>query len=93
MSVANSIVFISILVGAFGFHFLENIGWIDSIYNATLILTGMGPINVLKRPESKIFASLFAIYGGVVILVMTGIVLSPIAHRLLHLFNLREDEG
>ncbi len=57
-----------------------------------MILTGMGPVTVLKHDSSKIFASVFAVYGGTIILAITGIVLAPLAHRLLHIFNLSEED-
>jgi hypothetical protein len=57
-----------------------------------MILTGMGPVTVLKHDSSKIFASVFAVYGGIIILAITGMVLAPLAHRLLHIFNLSEED-
>lgn len=90
--IALSLVAVSILFGAVGYHFLENLSWVDAIYNASMILTGMGPVSVLHKDVSKIFASLYAIYGGIILLAVTGIVLAPVAHRILHLFHLREDE-
>jgi hypothetical protein len=90
--VAGGLVFISIFGGAYGYHVLEGFNWIDSFYNASMILTGMGPVSVLKNDSTKIFASLFAVYGGIVLLAITGIILSPLAHRLLHLFHLKENE-
>jgi len=91
--VAIGLVFISIGGGAIGYHFIEGLSWIDSIYNASMILTGMGPVSILHKDISKIFAALYAIYGGIVLLAITGIILAPLAHRLLHLFHLREEEG
>ena len=88
--IATIIVVFSISIGAVGYHQLESLSWVDAFYNASLILTGMGPVNVLHKDTSKIFASLYAVYGGIVILAITGIVLAPLAHRLLHIFHLSE---
>jgi len=88
--IAGIIVAISIYMGAIGYHILESLSWVDSLYNASLILTGMGPVNVLHRDISKIFASFYAVYGGIIILAITGIILAPLAHRLLHIFHLSE---
>jgi len=52
----------------------------------------MGPVSKLENDSSKIFVSLYAIYGGVILLAITGIVLAPIAHRILHVFHLQENE-
>ncbi|HOY95772.1 MAG TPA: hypothetical protein PK509_08550 [Catalimonadaceae bacterium] len=92
LTVALGLVVISIGFGAIGYHGFEGISWVDSIYNASMILTGMGPVTVLKKDITKIFASLYAIYGGIILLAITGIILAPLAHRLLHLFHLREAE-
>lgn len=92
LTVALGLVLISIGFGAIGYHGFEGITWVDSIYNASMILTGMGPVTVLKKDVSKIFASMYAIYGGIILLAITGIVLAPLAHRLLHLFHLKEAE-
>lgn len=92
VAVALGLVVLSIALGAAGYHFLEGLNWIDSVYNATMILTGMGPVNTLHHDISKIFASCYAVFGGIVILAITGIILAPLAHRLLHLFHLKEDE-
>jgi hypothetical protein len=90
--IAGAIIMISITMGAIGYHKLESLTWVNSFYNASMILTGMGPVNVLHNNTSKIFASLFAVYGGIVILAITGIILAPLAHRLLHIFNLSEED-
>jgi len=90
--IAGGVVSLSILIGTLGYHFFENLSRIDSFYNASMILSGMGPVTVLKKSTSKIFASLFAIYGGIVILAITGIILAPLAHRLLHIFHLNESD-
>jgi hypothetical protein len=90
--IAGLIVAVSISIGAIGYHSLEEMKWIDTIYNASMILTGMGPVTVLKHDSSKIFASVFAVYGGIIILAITGMVLAPLAHRLLHIFNLSEED-
>jgi hypothetical protein len=92
LTVALGLVLISIGFGAIGYHWFEGISWVDSIYNASMILTGMGPVTVLKKDVSKIFASMYAIYGGIILLAITGIILAPLAHRLLHLFHLKESE-
>lgn len=92
MWIAFGLVILSIGLGAACYHSMEEMSWIDAIYNASMILTGMGPVSKLENDSTKIFASLYAIYGGVILLAITGIVLAPIAHRILHLFHLKENE-
>jgi len=82
----------SLGIGILGYHFRENLSWIDSLLNASMILGGMGPVNPLKTDAGKIFASFYAIYSGVVLLASVGVLAAPIFHRFLHYFHLA-DEG
>ena len=82
----------SLGVGMLGYHFLENLSWIDSLLNASMILGGMGPVSPLQTTSGKIFASLYALYSGVILLASVGILATPIFHRFLHRFHLAEDE-
>ena len=84
------IVAFSLLLGVLGYHFTENLGWIDSLLNASMILTGMGPVNPMTTAISKIFASFYALFSGVVFLTTIAFVLAPVAHRFLHKFHLDE---
>jgi len=78
---------ISLLVGIAGYHWLCGFQWIDALVNASMILGGMGPMDPIKRPEGKIFASAYALYSGVALLTSVGIILAPGVHRLLHRFH------
>lgn len=78
--------------GALAYRELEGFSWIDAIYNAAMILGGMGPADPLKTDAGKLFASLYALYSGVVFLAVAGLVFAPWAHRLLRRFHL-EREG
>ena len=78
----------SLLIGVLGYHYYFMLTWIDSLYNASMILTGMGPVNSAPNDTAKIFASFYAIYSGVAFLTGVAIIFSPIAHRFLHKFKL-----
>ena len=82
----------SLGVGMLGYHFLENLSWIDSLLNASMILGGMGPVSPLQTTAGKLFASFYAIYSGVILLASVGILATPIFHRFLHHFHLAEDK-
>ncbi|MFN2280847.1 MAG: hypothetical protein ACK2TZ_03220 [Anaerolineales bacterium] len=86
-----SLLLVSLGIGILGYHYLNNLNWIDSLLNASMILGGMGPVDKLTTDASKIFASLFAIFSGVVFLVGAGVVFPPIAHRILHRMHLDEE--
>src|SRR5258708_18465382 len=79
---------VSLLAGMAGYHWLEGLSWIDSFLNAAMILGGMGPVAALQTSAGKLFAGLYALYSGMVLLVMVGVLLAPVVHRLLHRFHL-----
>lgn len=82
----------SLLTGVLGYHFLERLSWIDSLLNASMILGGMGPVNEMKTAAGKVFASIYAIYSGVILLASVGILIAPIFHRFLHRFHLADEK-
>ena len=89
---------ISLFLGMVGYRVYSGIGWIESFYNASMILTGMGPgldIEALpfeKRSGVQIFAGLYALYSGVVFLAASGLILSPLLHRFFHKMHLEMGE-
>jgi len=89
---AVGILFVSLGIGVLGYHFLENLSWIDALLNASMILGGMGPVTPLQTPAGKIFASFYALYSGVVLLASVGVLATPIFHRFMHRFHLMEDK-
>ncbi len=86
--VALSALFISLglIVGILGYHFLADLSWLDSLVEASMILSGMGPVNPLSTASSKIFASLYALFSGLIFVIGMGIVLSPLIYSLLSQF-------
>lgn len=86
------LLFFSLGIGVLGYHFIENLTWVDALLNASMILGGMGPVNPLQTTAGKIFASLYALYSGVVLLAAVGILATPIFHRFMHRFHLAEDD-
>lgn len=83
----------SLGIGVLGYHFFSNLSWLDSLLNASMILTGMGPVDPMSSDSSKLFASFYAIYSGVAFLSIVAVFLSPIVHRFLHRLHLDEDEA
>ncbi|HEY5748233.1 MAG TPA: hypothetical protein VIU12_19315 [Chryseolinea sp.] len=86
------LIFVSLGIGVVGYHFFNDLNWIDSLVNASMILTGMGPVDPLKNDLAKLWASFYAIFSGVAFLTIAAVFLSPIVHRFLHKFNLDEPE-
>ena len=92
-----SIILGSLAIGVVGYHWTGGLGWLDSLYNASMILGGMGPVDDrgLGIPAAeKWFASFYALYSGLTLLVVVGVMFAPLFHRFLHHFHLvEEDEG
>jgi flagellar biosynthesis protein FliR len=89
---ALGIVAIGLFLGVLGYHFIAGLAWVDSILNASMILTGMGPIDPMKTTSAKLFASGYALFSGVVFLTSMSIVLAPVFHRAVHRFHLDDEE-
>ena len=85
---ALGIVTVSLFIGMLGYRILEGLSWIDSFLNSAMILGGMGPVNTLSSFGGKLFAGLYALYSGLVVIFIAGIILAPIAHRILHRFHM-----
>lgn len=84
------ILVICLLIGVAGYHYTANIPWLDSLHNASMILSGMGPVVVIETVSGKWFSSLYALFSGVVFITNVGLILAPVAHRLFHSLHLEE---
>jgi hypothetical protein len=78
------IILLSLGLGTAGYHVFAGLRWVDSLLNASMILTGMGPVNTLTTDAAKLFASFYALYSGIVFLAATGVFFAPFLHRVLH---------
>lgn len=87
---ATTAVAISLGIGILGYHVFEGLSWLDALLNASMILGGMGPVNPIQTDAGKVFASFYALFAGVIFLVIVGILVAPIAHRLLHKLHLEK---
>jgi len=84
IKVALAIIAVVLGIGVAGYHYLADIGWIDALLNASMILGGMGPVASLETNGAKIFASLYALFCGLVFVGIASLLILPFAHRLLH---------
>ena len=82
----------SLVIGTLGYHYLGNVGWIDGLLNAAMILTGMGPVDKMETTEGKLFATVYALYSGVAFLTLVAVILAPVYHRLLYHFHMTTEE-
>ena len=78
------IIFGCLMIGVAGYHYTSAIGWLDSLHNASMILSGMGPVVEIKTDVGKWFSSFYALFSGVVFITNIGIILAPAVHRFFH---------
>jgi hypothetical protein len=88
IALAGAVVVGSLAVGVCGYHYLDGLPWVDSLLNASMILGGMGPVDPMKSNAAKIFASIYALYSGLALIAVVGLLLAPVIHRLLHKFHI-----
>lgn len=91
--VAVPIVAFSLFGGMAGYRHFEGLPWTDAFLNAAMLLGGMGPVNPLRTGGGKLFAGCYALYAGLVFLIVTGLVLAPFFHRVLHYFHWEEGQA
>ena len=85
-SIGLIIIAVSLGLGMFGYRYFENMDFVTSYENAAMILSGMGPVDTLKTESGKIFAGSYALFSGIVFLVVIAVIIAPIFHHFLHKF-------
>jgi len=84
---------ISLSIGMAGYHYFENLPWIDAFANAAMILSGMGPLGTLQTNSGKLFAGFYALFSGLIFIVIIALVFAPVVHRFLHKFHMEIDSN
>lgn len=79
-----------LIIGIVGYHATAGVPWIDAVHNASMILSGMGPVIEIKTTSGKLFSSFYALFSGVIFITNIGIILAPAIHRLIHRLHLQE---
>lgn len=79
----------TLAIGMLGYHWLEGLDWIDAFLNAAMLMGGMGPVDVPASFGGKLFAGLFALYCGLMLILVAGLLFAPVVHRSLHKFHLK----
>ena len=82
------VLFLALGIGVLGYRYICELSWIDAFLNASMILTGMGPVNIMNTFSAKVFASLYALFSGVIFLTSAGILIAPVFHRIVHRIHL-----
>src|SRR6476646_711451 len=91
-AVAMGLLAISLVVGMAGYHRFEKLPWVDAFLNSAMLLGGMGPVDPPKTEAGKVFAGLYALYAGLVVITVAAIMVTPIFHRVLHHFHADAEE-
>jgi hypothetical protein len=91
--VASIIIAGSLGIGMIGYHTLEKMSWLDSFANASMILSGMGPLGPLQSSAGKFFAGCYALFSGLAFITSIGVVFAPVFHRFLHKFHLENQRS
>ncbi|HUW38134.1 MAG TPA: hypothetical protein VMV91_12470 [Rhodocyclaceae bacterium] len=85
-----AVILLSLGMGMAGYRYFEGLSWIDAFVNAAMLLSGMGPLASPQTSAGKIFAGVYALYSGFVVLIAAGIAFAPVIHRFLHRFHLTQ---
>lgn len=83
---------LSLGIGMWGYHYFEKMSWLDAYLNAAMILGGMGPVATVQTAAGKIFAGSYALFSGIIFLVVMAILLAPVFHRVLHKFQMAQEK-
>ena len=91
------VISISLLLGIIGYKItVPEFDWYDSLLNASMILSGMGPVidqNIVLTPSAKVFASIYALFSGVTFLTTFSLLMAPIVHRFFHKMHLEDEDA
>lgn len=90
--IALAILIVCLAIGILGYHYTANIPWLDALHNASMILSGMGPVVDIETVCGKWFSSFYALFSGVVFITNIGIILAPAIHRMFHRFHLEDNK-
>ncbi len=91
-SIAFLATLVCLLIGIFGYHYIAHLIWIDALHNASMILSGMGPVAPIDNVSGKLFSSFYALFSGVAFITNISIFLAPVVHRFLHKIHIEKQE-
>ena len=84
LGVGIALIAVALYAGMLGYHYIIGLAWVDAYENAAMILSGMGPLVAPTTCAGKIFAGSYALFSGIAVLAITGVVAAPLVHRFLH---------
>jgi xanthine/uracil permease len=84
------IIALALGIGVLGYHYFAQLPWLDALLNASMILSGMGPVDTLHKSSAKLFASVYALFSGLVFIGVASLLVAPFVHRLFHKLHVEE---
>jgi hypothetical protein len=93
LGVGLGLIAVALLAGMFGYHHYVGLSWIDSYENAAMILSGMGPLASPETFAGKFFAGTYALFSGIAVLAIAGVIAAPLVHRFLHRLHADSEES
>lgn len=88
---ALALMLVSLMLGMAGYQYFEQLSWRDAFLNAAMLMGGMGPVDAPRTDGGKLFAGLYALYAGLILLVAAVLVVTPVVHRVMHRFHWEKD--
>jgi len=83
----------SLVLGVLGYTAIAHLSPIDALLNSAMLLSGMGPVGPIEGTGAKLFAAAYALYSGLIFLLVAGVLLVPVLHRVLHFFHWKPEAG
>jgi len=84
LAIGLALIAVGLFIGMLGYHIFVGLSWIDSYENAAMILSGMGPLATPETFAGKFFAGTYALFSGIAVLAIAGVIAAPLVHRFLH---------
>lgn len=91
-AIALTLLAFALGVGVAGYHYFNDLRWIDALVDASMILGGMGPVSVLKNDAAKLFASFYALFCGLLFVASAAILVAPWIHLMLHRLHADDED-
>jgi hypothetical protein len=90
-AICVGLILLSLFVGMLAYRYFEDLRWVESFGHAAMILGGMGPYAEPKSEGGKLFEGFYALYSGLLLIGVTGLILAPIIHHVMYLYHLPDD--
>lgn len=92
LAIVGALATVSLAIGMAGYHGLSPMSWTQAFANASMIMSGMGPLADLKGDVGQIFEGAYALYSGLFLIISASLILGPVVHRFLHRMHLAEED-